>query len=319
MAPAYTKFKGVGKLFDPTLNDILKINLNYYLDWSFIGIGGYHNVNIPTSGNYGGDMHKLRGVDDPYRDDGRVWEGFRSNWVWESGIVDQSPVPISISGVFVDNVFHSGGLDHHIDYPNGRIVFDSGISTTAVVQLEYSFKHINIYDATDVPWFKEIQRHSFRVDSPHFDLTGSGDWSQMAQTRLQLPAVIIDFGEEVYLPYQLGGGQWAETKVIFHVFAEDGPMVHRIADIIAHQNEKTIFLFSPQLLSESGVFPLDFQGSIVDDAKTYPELVEQEDQGGFRWRRFRFSETVKQKSNNIGNDLYHLPVRTTGRVTLTEI
>ena len=83
-----------------------------------------------------------------------------------------------------------GTYAHHIDYPNGRVVFDTAISTTSEVTAEFSYKQVKIVRATD-DFFREVQYRSERADED-FTLAGSGDWSQLSETRLQLPVIAIE-------------------------------------------------------------------------------------------------------------------------------
>lgn len=314
--PTFTEFKGTDNFGDSTPTEIIKTNLIYYLDWSFLDIGAYTNIDIPTSGEYGGDYHILRDVRDPYFPDGAVWETARGNMVWESGVA-QSPEPIQISGVFVNNEFLPSG--HYVDYINGRVIFEEPRASTTEVKLEYSTKLINVYDANDIPWFREVQYESFRPDKPAYDLHTSGDWGQLAQTRVQLPAVAVELSNTYTRPYQLGGGRYLHTNVVFHVLAEDGNTAHKIADILSNQDEKTIFLFDLDLMRTSGVYPLDYRGALADNPKTYPQLVEPQEDGGLRWRKLRFSDTKKEMNSQLHRNLYHLPVRTMTEVALTNI
>ena len=83
MTKYLNKISNVG---DSTISPLLKDNLIEFFDWGLLDAGGFFNVSIPTSGQYGGDKHNLRLVDDPRYTSGQVWEGFRSNWVWQSGL-----------------------------------------------------------------------------------------------------------------------------------------------------------------------------------------------------------------------------------------
>ena len=90
MSHASKNLKGFDNVGDNTLNTILQDNLVEFFDWALLEKGNFFNIEIPTSGHYGGDKHKLRLVDDPNYDSGQVWEGFRSNWVWQSGLSYQA-------------------------------------------------------------------------------------------------------------------------------------------------------------------------------------------------------------------------------------
>jgi hypothetical protein len=322
MPEPFTTFKGLNNIGNPTISESIKVNLLTYMDWSFLTKGGYDNVDIPVTGVYGGLQHQLRYVDDQRYDSGQVFEGFRSGWVWESG-TGQTPEPIVISGVNVDGTFYpsntTGAFGHHINYPDGQIVFATGIATTSTVTAEYSYRWVNVLDATDIPWFQEVQYNSHRLDQAHFLQSGSGDWAQYSQTRVQLPAIAIELGRRKYNPFQLGGGQYCRTDVLFHIFAEDTNTAEKLGDIISFQHEKTIWMFDLDLMAMSGGYPLDYQGSLVDGALSYPDLVRSVDDGGFRWNKIRFDETEGRKGNWIHRDLYHSTVKMTTEVVLPNI
>lgn len=309
-----TTFKGVNTIGDTTFTDVLDTNLITMFDWGFVDIGGFFNVTIPTSGQYGGDFHILRSVEDPNFTDGTVWEGKRKNWVWESNT--SVGTPIEISGVFVDGSFQSSG--YYIDYPNGRVVFSSAISTSSEVKLEYSYKYVQICDSDYLPFFRRIEKDSFRVDDSNFML-GSGSHTELAPNRLQLPAVGIEtVDDRQYTGYQLGDTtQWATTDVIFHVVAENEPTARRIADMISYQTDNTIFLFNPKRMANNDDFPLDYRGALVNPSSTYPTIIKPTGVGGYRWTegvqagKLRLTNANVQKGNWITRELYHKPVRMT--------
>lgn len=315
----YTTMKGFGNVGDPTLGEIVEENLVTFINWGFVDKGAYFNIRMSSSGTYGGDQSRLKLVRDPRYSNGQVWEAFRQNWVWESG-ASQPEQPIQVSGVYVNGVFRplaSGGF--HVNYPLGRVVFDSALPANSLVQAEYSPRWITAYAANNVPVLKEAQFRSFRVDDSTFLYAQSGSWTQLGDARIQLPAVVVETTDTTYKPYQIGGNQYAFTDVIFHVLAEDGKTAEKIADQISFQNEKTIFLYDVGRVVSSGRYPLTFTGSIASGALTFPDLVRLNEEGGFRWRKLRFSEANKQRGITINQNLYHRPVRMTTEVVLTDI
>ena len=275
--PDYTELKGFTQIGDSTLTSIIQDNIIEFYDWGLLNKGNYFNITIPTSGQYGGDKHRLRLVDDPNYTKGQVWEAYRSNWVWQSGI-DQADQPINISGVHVNGTFHSktttGTYAHHVNYPWGRVVFDSAIDTSSTVTMEYSHKWVNVTYANSVPWFRELQSRSMRIDNSHFLQDASGDWSQLAGSRFQLPAIAIEMApRRKNTPYQLGGGQYINTDVIFHVYAEDEYTRDKLVDIISFQDDKTVYLFDTNRMTTDNRFPLDYRGAKASGALTYPDLI----------------------------------------------
>src|SRR3990172_8402618 len=139
MSEPYLRFNGVTEIGDSIATEQLKGNLKTWLDWAFLEVGAFTNIIVPTTGQYGGLNHRLRLTADPNYSSGEVWQGFRQDWVWETG-TSYRVQPIQASGVIVNNVFYPtlttiGAYAHRIEYPNGRVVFNSPISTTGVVTL----------------------------------------------------------------------------------------------------------------------------------------------------------------------------------------
>ena len=331
--PDYTQLKGFDNIGDTTLTSRIQLNLIAFFDWGLIDKGSYLNVNIPHSGLYGGNFHHLRPVKDPRYTDGQVWEAFRSNWVWESG-VSTSPAPIEISGVFIDGTFralssshpnYSSTHDHYVDYPNGRIVFTNAVSTTSSLQMEYSYKWININYANGFPWFRELQEDSNKLTDGHFSYSGSGNWGQLGQTRLQTPAIAVEMvPRRTFKGYQLGGGQYVYTDVLFHVLAEDEYIRDKLIDAISLQNEKTIWMYDIDKVSTSGRYPLNHVGMLTDKsvasgALVYPDMVKTNEDGGYRDVRLHFDGMSVQDMRAINSSLYTGIVRARTEVILSSI
>ena len=275
------QLKGFDNLGKYSYTEILEHNLIAFFDWGFINKGGFTNINIPTSGSYGGDFSKLRPVSDARYTNGQVWESARLNWVWESGL-ETSTQPISISGVFVGSTFYpSSGGQFYIDYPNGRIIFNSAISLTSNVKVAHSFKWVNVCSADNVPWLRRTQTNSYRVDNSNF-LIGSGDYLIFGQSRLQLPFVAIEIADGDYDGFQIGGGHYYRARVKLHVLAEDKSSVERISNAIASQDDKQIFIYDSNRIASDNRFPLDYRGSIASGALTYPQLVRYSGDSGYR-------------------------------------
>lgn len=301
---------------DATLSNILLENFLTFYDWGFLDKGAFYNISIPESGIYGGDKHKLRPVKDPNYSDGQVWEGYRSNWVWETGVsIDTEPT--RISGVFVENnTFRATGnveQPYYISYPDGRVVFDSAISTNSTVHLAYAHKWVNVIPAEGVPWFREIQQGSMRSDNATFLQFGSGDWAQLGQTRVQLPALAVEVvPPKSFFGYQLGGGQIVSNDILFYVVAENHWECANIMDQVSFQNDRTLWLFDTNEIGASGVYPLNYRGEINENALPsglYPQLID-----NHFYRRCWVTDTQAQGITQLSPDLYIGTVRSTTEV-----
>lgn len=280
----YEKLSKVTSFADTTVSSQIENNLAAFLDWGFINIGAYSNV--PTGANfpYGNrDGSQLRlGYDKNYAS-GRVWEGLRKNWIYESGY-DHTPAALTVSGVYVNGTFYNtgttGAFSHTIDYPNGRVIFNNAISTGSVVKAPHSFKTVQ-FVTSDHPTWLQLQTRSLRGDDTHFDQYASGVYSVFSQTRVQLPLVVVQVtSDKYYKPFQVGdGAQKCYVRTNFHIFAENESIKRKICDIISNQNEKTIKLFDDNVMSATD-YPLTVSGTLRSGARSYPALV-----SDFYWHR----------------------------------
>jgi hypothetical protein len=313
----YLNLKGFDSVSDNTLGNEIQDNLVEFLDWALLQKGNYQNVTLDELAPNGQDYSKLRPSSNPHYPSGLAWEGFRKNWVWQSG-VSYSPAPIvgtnraipGISGIYVNDVFYAsstvGTYAHKVDYYNGRVIFNSPVSSGNTVQAEYSYKYINIIYANSLPWLREIQYRT--LDFPtSFNVDGKGDFNLPAENRIQLPAIAIEVVPKRSLRgYQLGGGQFVDTDILFHCLAEDEFTRNKLVDIISLQNEKTIYMFNSNSIANSGDFPLDYKGIPVSGALRYPDLVLKHFRG-----KVRLKNSTVQGMDLVNSNFYAGIVRIT--------
>jgi len=199
-------------------------------------------------------------------------------------------------------------------------VFDNAIDTNSTVTAEFSTKWIKFMDAEGIPWIRNTQENADRVDHKHFGQTGSGDWSPLAQTRIQLPAVGVEVAARTsFEGYQLGGGQYVRKEVLFHVMAGNSQTAKDLADKIAKQNEKSILLFKTDLIADNNAYPLDYRGSPISGALTYPDLVVPSADGGFGWKKCRMYNSRVEDGQWITPDIFSTTVRMATEVILGDI
>ena len=276
--------KGFDSVQDSTLNNEIQDNMVEFFDWALLKKGNYFNVTVGETAPNGYDYSKLRLSSDERYTTGTCWEGVRSNWVWQSG-VNYSPAPLvgtnnakpGISGIYVDDTFYpsttTGAYAHHVDYFNGRVLFDSPVPTGSKIQVEHSYRWINVVYANSVPWLREVQYRSYDVNGEFFQ-AAKGDWDMPPEARLQLPAIAIEIvPRRSVTGFQLGGGSYVNTDVLFHCLAEDEMTRNKLVDIVSLQNDKTFYAFDSNSIAASGDFPLDYKGSPVSGAMNYEEIV----------------------------------------------
>lgn len=309
----FSPLKGFKNINSSTLSNDIQDGLVEFFDWALLDKGNYFNVTLNEQSPNGEDYSKLRLSSNDSYTLGQVWEGFRKNWVWQTGIsVDGMDSPfvssdanhLGVPGVYVNDVFQPssgvGEYAHSIDHFNGRVIFDSAIPSGSKVQAEYSYKYINVVYANNVPWLREIQTSTLQPTS-NFNEVSNGAWDIPTETRLQLPAIAIEVvPTRRFKGYQLGGGQFVYSDVIFHCIAEDEYTRNQMLDIISLQNDKTIHLFDSNSINQDSDFPLDYKGSVVPSALRYPDLVETHPGGRLRLTNARIEQMIMAKSDVFG-------------------
>lgn len=324
--------KGFTSIHQSTLSNDIQDNLIEYFDWNLLEKGNYFNSDLGETAPNGEDYSKLRVSSNDHYASGQVWEGFRQNWVWQSGVsgvtssgthmdpphVGTNHTKPGISGVWVDDTFYAtdvaGTYAHYVDYFNGRVIFDSAIPTGSKVQVEHSYKYINVVYANNLPWVKEIQTRTLQPTSEFFS-KDKGAWNLPPEARLQLPAIAIEVVPmRTFQGYQLGGGQWVYTDVLFHCLAEDEPTRNMLIDIVSFQNDKTISLFDSNRINSSGKFPIDYRGVPVSGAVRYPNLIED-----FYGGRMRLSKAKVQEISMIDSNVFGGVVRMTTDIIKSNI
>lgn len=302
------ELKGFINFQDADLSEILLKNFVLYYDWGLANSGGYNNVRIPGTGFYGNDRSKLSPTNDinyiPAT--GRVWQSQQQNWVWENTLERGSP--IVPSGIFVNGSLVTTG--YNINYRDGRVVFDSPISSVSNVRIEYSHKLVNVVPSDSIPWLRQIQRGSFKGDNPALNFAGSGDYAILGQSRVQLPCIAIEVlpAKEQH-GYQLGGGKEYNNDIVYHVIAESANTCKKIIDKISYQDDRTIKLFNPTTASASGVKVFNVNGFLDPNARPsglYPNLVD-----NFYYRLCYIHDTRSPSITELSTELYVGTIRAT--------
>jgi len=269
-----TSFHNVGGINEKNSISLLEDNIKSFLDWSFVEIGGFVNVDIPTEAVSTGSFHRLKPVGDPART-ATLWEGIRKDWVYESGVEYESHSPTIISGVYLNDTFlpaptGSGNYGYNINYPLGRVVFNNNVSSSSKVELEYSYRYVQTYKANESVWWKEVQGETYNPSN----YKPSGDYSITANHRVQPPAVIVETVPRTeMIPYELGTTKNIIIQDVFlHVFTENPTHRNTIMDVLLNQKDKVLLLYDIDNVVKNHLYPLDRYGNINPSGLNYPTL-----------------------------------------------
>lgn len=306
---------GVTHWLEDSNGENLKYSVIDFYRWTFLEVGAYQNITVSPaiSGVFGGDRFKLGYVDDPRKPVGTTWQGFRSDWVWETG-VGFNPPPTSVS-VYVNSTLQPTNSGYYVDYPRGQITFSTPKPSGAVVQATFSHRTVSFVNANE-PWFRELMFDSYDVSREDFlKSTSGGKWNQLSETRRQMPVVGVEvMGSSRYRPYQLGGGQWNYKDILYYIYAESASERDKLRDIISDQNDRVIWLYNRTDMKQDSRWPfmLDYKGATVSGFLTYPSLVAETN--GFRYLNAKFIHTQSQNLEQNGNWLWGAVVRTTAEM-----
>lgn len=313
------KFKGITSIRKDNLSNNLLLGVQDFFSWGLLQVGGFQNItkDPAVSGAYS-DSHvrsRLRYSDDPNYEEGQAWEGFRNDWVWESGFKHNDTKPIPISGVWVDGYFYSQSdatYSHFVDYPNGRVVFDYPVPTTKKVEANFSHRTVGVALASE-KFIQELMYDSYDMqDLNSYLISSSGTRSQLGGRRLQLPVIAIEIVKSsASQPYQLGGGRIDSNDILFHVFADNEFEKNNLRDAVLNQNEKVIYLPDRGLMKSNKKYPLqlDHNGSPVKNAKTYKDLILPSGDGGFMWKQARIDQMTCSDMEPVNSWLHRTTVR----------
>lgn len=321
--PAYTMLNGFSKPESAgakSFTEQLAENLAEFFNWGLLEAGAYDNVPVTTPGTA-----------DPYDDstmhpkhmegvaDGRIWGSPHQNWVWETGI-DSERQPIVASGVYVNGSFYAentvGTYKHFLDFRKGRVVFDSPIPTTSVVQVSHSHRWVEIYDE-NVPWFRDVIFDAYRFEVG--DNPGSGVIGLLQQNAVQLPAIVVETVPQTrFKPRQIGDlSQWVYKDFLFHIIAEAGEDRTFLQDAILLQKDRGIYLYDVNARMAANQYPLDWHGALRPGAMTYPQLVTAPPDG-FRYKTCFFNRVAGEASSAL-LPLFRATLRVTVEAEFTEI
>ncbi|NDB60662.1 hypothetical protein EB001_19775 [bacterium] len=278
-----TQFKEVHNIGDDFLLNIIESNLKMFLDWSFLNVGAWFDVGMTDQTIFGGRTHaQLLPVYDPSYADGQVWQGIRKDWVWENGFEYNENSPIEINSVDINGTTVNKTGNFVINYPLGRIIFNTPKSLTSTIKANYSYRFVQVHRASDSPWFNIIQQSSYNTANQDIVRTEDGEWAIGSNHRIQLPAIVIEsLPRSRSFPYEIGSNSLIiEQDIGFYILAENKNDRNKLLDILRLQQDHNILLFNTNTLAQNDKYPLDYNGDLKNSPLMYPDIVTQ-----YTWRK----------------------------------
>lgn len=274
-----------------TFWDNLRQSLYNYIDNELLKAGAYTNIVSGQKNNKGKDLSLFYPVSDTtlFPSDGHVWQSAFHNFVYQSNI-QNTPAPSVISGVYIDGVFTPKGNNLHIDYMNGRIMLNSPISTSSIVQADFSYKEYSFIQPTED---KNPSNYSHYKDNSKIYL----DPIPAETNSIHIPALFIELDDASEVGFQFGGTH--ESLPIFKVtiLTNNQNKLLNFASIITNLSTKSIPIVDSNLGPK-----FDFYGDL-SESYNFSNWCLQE--SGFAWvKSVNYNRFYDSSSQNIEPTLF---------------
>jgi len=296
------EFKGIneGGFGGYELTDQLLYNCKWFLDAGLVKNGAYNTYEYDSESWYSDEESRLHLVQDERYEQGKVWEGVGREWVWESGISMGSGVadPFRVSGVYINDSFYPtseiGINRHHVDYLNGRIIFDEPKSEDDDIRAEYTRRSVYVGFA-DSNEFRIIMRHA--VEEFLTDVMPSS--TTVREHQVWFPSVFVEIGKGEQRGLQLGGGQIKTRYITFHIFADNPHDRNLLMDWIDYQSRSTFWMADLNAIT----FPFDEYGDIVNGVTNWAAMTTDHP-----WKKLRTTNSVSSTINSLNSEIFRARV-----------
>lgn len=266
-------------------------NLISYIDYGFLDLGGFFNIDLNQSGDYVSNLSSLTKVVD---NRGFTYWAGPKNWVYESGAYSSGVnAPAQI---YVNNNLYSLGS---INYKDGCVYNIPATGTS--VKASFAYKWIKVDSANNLGYGKTIKVGQNRTDVSVIGRSGAPELS------VSLPFISIDVPPITSnKAYGMGGDL---TPMIYKFKAKativsDNPSdVKRIADVLVKQEGFSINTYNANTVRSSGAEPLNSDGTLKS-GKTHDQLS-----ALYEWSPVFFRKITGSDLNNLSNGLFETVVR----------
>lgn len=304
------KFYGISSISDVSILNQIEDNLKNFLDYGLLNIGGFINVNIPTSGLYNNSFSILKPSIEPTgvaKKIVKLWQTPKKDWIWESGVSYNNNYPIQITGVIVNGTGYpaptgNSVVSFKLNYPDGQVFFNSGLSPNATVSMAYSYRWCQVVKSNNNDQWKQLQLLSYKPETQN-SINNKGIYNIPANHRIQLPAIVIEpAANNSDIPYELGSlVSYRNQDFLLHIYTENINDANKLIDIIRLQKDNNILMYDIKKVVESGVYGLNYDGSKNINGLTYHQII---DNNNLRWKNLYIKSTnivdlQKNHSSNI--------------------
>lgn len=238
------------------LRYLLKTSWRFFIEQELLRDGNYDVITSGTMFYDGSDMSVL--VPDTSSEvlaelgglqPGQVWQSAFTNWVYEvppslnpSVILNRWPRAFRASGVYIDGAFrleNDTDYPHHIDYLNGRIIFDDPLPLDKVVNSDFTYKTVQVLNLRE---FNNQLKDGVleRQWSNNPRTAGQVVYPSGSTKTALLPIVFVEDMSRTYGAYQLGDRSLiARDELVCQIWALDEGTRDNLIDLISFQQRKS--------------------------------------------------------------------------------
>lgn len=307
MTTNHTRFNNITNFNQKGLYSQIETNLKNFMDWSFLQIHAYNNINIASGidpQNY--TLHSVSVSGSPPQSS-NTWEGVFKDWVWEnpSGINITNIGHIFLNGTALPAPTGSGNYGYHINYPLGRVVFNNPVNSSSNVKLSYSYRQVQIYKSEDAPWWKEIQKNNYGSFNDTIFTS-----QLLSEHKLQTPFIMIEnIARNNQIPYELGNSNnILDQDVLFHIFTNNPSQRSNLISILLDQKDKGLILYDLNKVISNKTYGLNYRGEKNLNGLNYGQLVSDPN---YFYKQCYVKDSTLAESNNFSSSLYNGIVRWT--------
>jgi hypothetical protein len=237
------------------LRHLSKLSLRFFLEQELLRDGNYDCISSGTQFYDGSDMSLL--VPDTAPEvlaefglsAGQVWQSAFRNWVYEnppalnpSVILNSWPSAFRASGVYIDGAFRLESdpvYPHHIDYLNGRVIFDSPLPLETTVHGEFTYNTVKVMSLREFNnQLKFAALESKFTSNPYS--AGQLIYPSGSVKVSPLPIIFIEDMGRTHGAYQLGDRSVvANDEMLFEIWALDEGTRDNLIDLVAFQHRKS--------------------------------------------------------------------------------
>jgi hypothetical protein len=226
-------------------------NLKLYLDQLLVERGWYDNVASGETDWHGNNLSQLFAIQDDPRypiDSGtsvHIWQGYKKNWVIESGMEPFTsgltnptiPRAIIIGGVSWPVRAFGGASGVAIDFRNGRVIVESGITFGTTVEVVHSEKYV---------WVDTISRDLISNQVTYIDNTKRVAVSEIPSGQIsQVPMILMEMtASKAPQGMELGGGLILKPTMHLHIIANNRWDKDELIDFLEQRKDETIQMIS---------------------------------------------------------------------------